>query len=491
MESELQQMAVAVLGRDPEEPAIEYDGRWYDRRELRAVANAITGLLDASGAREDGPVGLLARNRPWAIAALLALLSRGRNIQMIYTFQSEAGIARDLLERAPAVLIAEAGDFSEPVLAALAEIGAAAIALEGMTARPVAPFATAAAGAERTGPSQRQVEIFTSGTTGKPKRFSLPQAMIARHIVSASRMFADDAGAGPPQLLYFPLGNISGIYAIFPTILRGQPAILIDRFSIEAWRRYVVRYRPAFSGIPPSFYQVVLDMEIPREDLASIKFMGAGAAPLDSRVQATFEERYGIPILNSYGATEFGGPVTAMTLGDRAKYGPAKLGSVGKALPGVRLKVVGEPGDELPAGQEGLLEVVSPRLGPEWIRTSDLAVIDSDGFVYLRGRADGAIVRGGFKILPETIEAALKAHPAISEVVVVGVPDRRLGQAPAAAIRLKQGATQPSAAELEAHLRERVMNTHIPTRWRFCEELPRTISAKLDRRAVAELFTAD
>jgi acyl-coenzyme A synthetase/AMP-(fatty) acid ligase len=206
-------------------------------------------------------------------------------------------------------------------------------------------------------------------------------------------------------------------------------------------------------------------------------------------VQAAFEARYNIPILLSYGATEFGGRVAAMTASLHAEWGKKKLGSVGRPVPGAQLRVIDpESGAILPAGQEGLLEVVSPQMGPEWIRTTDLVVIDEDGFVFHRARADGAIVRGGFKVLPETIERALLQHAAISAVSVVGVPDRRLGQTPAAALQLKPGSHEPSISELEAHLRQHVLATHIPVHWRFVEDLPKNASMKIDRLGVRALF---
>ena len=141
-----------------------------------------------------------------------------------------------------------------------------------------------------------------------------------------------------------------------------------------------------------------------------------------------------------------------MTASLYAEWGKKKLGSVGRPVPGAQLRVIDpETGAILPAGQEGLLEVVSPQMGPDWIRTTDLGVIDEDGFVFHRARADGAIMRGGFKVLPETIERALLLHAAISAVSVVGVADRRLGQTPAAALQLKPGSAPPSIGELEAH----------------------------------------
>jgi len=494
MTNELQKMAAAALDGEPDTPWIEFEDKWITRGEIRAAVQAISDLLDAAGVLPDNPVALLARNRPWSLSALLALLAQGRNVQMVYGFQSPAGIARDLDRLSPAALIADAADFSEPVREVLAAKGMAAVALDRMNVLPVEPFTLASEAARRQGPEERQIAIFTSGTTGPPKQFALPYGLISEHIIKKSRAYnLPDPDSVPPQLLYFPVGNISGIYATLPSLLARHKAIVLDRFSLEAWHAYVLRYRPAMGGIPPSYYQILLDSDIPVEDLASIKVMGAGAAPVDPRVQSDFEEKYGIPILNSYGATEFGGPVTAMTPEDHARYGKAKVGTVGRPIPGAELRVVdAESGAELAAGEEGLFEVISPRFEHRnWIRTSDIGVIDEDGFVYHRGRADGAIMRGGFKILPETIEAALKSHPLVSEAVVAGLPDRRLGQVPVVAVRLQPGAASVEVAELEAYLRERVMNTHIPARWMFCEELPRTASAKLDRNAVSRLFAEE
>ena len=258
---------------------------------------------------------------------------------------------------------------------------------------------------------------------------------------------------------------------------------------MRAWHDYVLRYRPTAFGLPPAGVQMLLDADIPKADLASIRVLSTGAAPLDPTVQRAFEERYGIPVLLSYGATEFVGPVTAMTADLHAQWGASKFGSVGRALPGAQLRITDpETGAALPPGREGIVEVISPRVGPEWIRTSDLGMIDEDGFLFHRGRADGAIVRGGFKLMPESIEHALLKHAAISAAAVVGVPDPRLTQIPGAAIKIRPGVAQPTVADLEKHLRDHVPATHIPVLWRFVESLPTTPSFKVDRPAVRRLF---
>lgn len=485
----LQQRSIEALRRDPALQAIEFGHRWLSWGDVQRVASGVQAALDASGMDPRAPVAFVPRNRPESIAALLALTAQGRTIRMVYAFQSAPGIAASIERATPGAVVAHAQDYTPEVIAMLSREGIAAVALDDMNAAPLTGFGKAGGAANRTGPDEPRIEILTSGTTGPPKQFPIGYDLLERHFLSTP-LTARQGNA--PFLLFFPLGNITGIYSTLPMVIRGQRVQLLERFSVAAWRDYVVRYRPAHSGLPPSCVQEVLDADIPAEDLASIRYLGTGAAALDPAVQRAFEARYGIPILLSYGATEFAGPVAAMTPELHAEWGEAKLGSVGRAMPGAQLRVVDpDSGAEVPPGSEGLLEVVSPRIGPDWIRTSDIAVIDGDGFLFHRGRADGAIVRGGFKILPETIERALAMHPAVAEASVVGIPDRRLGEVPAAAIRLRSGAPEPSVESLENHVRNHVLATHVPVLWRFCDALPRTPSLKLDRMAVSEFFQSD
>jgi acyl-coenzyme A synthetase/AMP-(fatty) acid ligase len=492
MPTTLEERTRQALARDPGQQSIEFEGRWFTWGDIRKVADQIAQLIDASGAAPDAPIAFVPRNRPSAIAALLGLIAKGRTVRMIYAFQSPAGIARDIAKLKPAVVIAATEDFSPEVLSAIEAEGSAAVALTATDATAVPGFETFTAAQHAPGPSHPQLEILTSGTTGPPKTFALPYDMLAKHFMGGTAMVSGkevDVLNLPPLVLFLPLGNISGIYSTLPVMMNGLRATLLERFTVEGWHDYVVRHKPARTGLPPAGVQMVLDANIPRADLSCIRSLGTGAAPLDPTVQRAFEERYGIPILLSYGATEFGGPVSAMTPELHAEWGAKKFGTVGRAMPGARLRIVdARTGVELPPGEEGLLEVVSPRIGPDWIRTSDVAVIDADGFLFHRGRADGAIMRGGFKLLPETIERALLLHEAVSAAGVTGIPDRRLGQVPAAAIQLKPGVAKPSIAELEAHLREHVLATHIPTVWRFVETLPRTPSLKTDQRALRALF---
>ena len=488
----LAQLAAEALHRDPAQQAVEFAGRWHSWGDLARIAAGIDAALAASGIAADAPVAFVPRNHPSSLAALLALIAAGRTIRMVYAFQSPAGIARDLAARQVAAVLAGAEDFTPEVRDVLAAKGLAAVALGDADAAPLAGFEHATADTRDPGPPR--IEILTSGTTGPPKPFAVSYALIETHFLSSplARQQEGEAGAAPPFLLYFPLGNISGLYSTLPMLLRGQRVALLERFTLAGWHDYVLRYRPAHTGLPPSALQQVLDADIPRDDLASIQALGTGAAPLDPAVQRAFEDRYGIPVLLSYGATEFAGPVAMMTAGLHAQWGRAKLGSVGRALPGVSLRVVDpDSGAVLPPGAEGLLEVIAPRVGPEWIRTSDLALIDADGFLFHRGRADGAIIRGGFKVHPEDVAKTLMEHPAVREAAVVGVPDARLGSVPAAAIILKSGSTAPPLDELKSWLRERLLPYQLPVHLRFVADFPRTPSMKPSAPGLQALFTEE
>jgi long-chain acyl-CoA synthetase len=489
--STLEELSIRALARESSRPAIEFEKRWVTWGEMRHVAERMASFLDASGVPPRAPVALIARNRPSAVAALLGLIARGCTIRMIYPFQSPAGMARDVERLKPSAVVGAAEEFTDEVHSVLRTHGIAAIAISDMDATSV-PGLERCVCRDIQVPAYPQIEILTSGTTGPPKHFAISFELIARHHVGV-QLLPSSQGSDPlhmpPMPLFFPLGNISGIYSTIPTMLRGRRADLWDRFSVAAWHQHVLRHRPELTGLPPAGVQMVLDANIAPADLACIRFLSTGAAPLDPTVQRAFEERYGIPILLSYGATEFAGPVAAMTAELYPEWGKRKFGSVGRPLPGAQLRVTDpETGAVLPAGKEGILEVISPRIGPDWIRTSDVALIDEDGFVFHRGRADGAIIRGGFKLLPETIERALLLQPSVSAAAVVGVRDTRLGEVPAAAIQLKPGFAPPALADLEAHLRAHVLATHIPVKWRFVEELPRNRSMKTDRPAVRRLF---
>jgi len=486
----LQDMSVWALSRDAAYPALEWEGRWYTWGELRRTAERVRELLRASGAHPAARVALLPRNRPEVVAALFGMIADGRNIRMIHVYQSDAGIARDILGCKPAVVVGMASDFGAELIANLQSAGIACISLRDLDATVPPGCEMAVAGGERL--DGQQIELLTSGTTGPPKPFAISYDTAARHLVGTNML---DTGEKvepvnlPPFFIYLSFSTITGLYLVLPSLMQGYRGVLVDRFTVPLWRDFVRRHKPVSIALPPPAVQMVLDADISKAELASLSFITVGAAPLDPSVQQSFEEHYGIPILQLYGATEFGGPVTFMSLDLHRRWGREKMGSVGRPFGGAQLRVIDpETGVVLSPGQAGILEVMTPRFGDHWIRTSDQGLIDEDGFVFIHGRADGAINRGGFKLLPHEIENALKLHPAVAAAAVVALPDKRLGEVPGAVITTFPGRPAPTVPELESHLRQHVAATHVPAAWRFVESLPYTHMMKVDRRALRELF---
>jgi long-chain acyl-CoA synthetase len=275
-------------------------------------------------------------------------------------------------------------------------------------------------------------------------------------------------------------------------VVEGRSVVLLEKFEVGAWAELVRRHRPGYVRLAPTALRMVLQAGVPPETFDSVRAVGCGTAPLPPELAEEFEERYRVPVLSNYGATEFAGAVAGWTLKDKKQWGPRKRGSVGRAHHGIELRIVDQDtGGVLPAGQTGLLEARGGQLpGAEgtWVRTTDLAVIDDDQFLFIRGRADDAINRGGFKIPPSVIEDALTAHPAVNEASAVGLPDARLGQVPAVAVTLLSPATEE---ELMQYLAGRLTRYQRPVAIKVVDQLPRTPSLKISRALVREHYFDD
>jgi acyl-CoA synthetase (AMP-forming)/AMP-acid ligase II len=231
---------------------------------------------------------------------------------------------------------------------------------------------------------------------------------------------------------------------------------------------------------------MVLDADVAPQSLSSIQVVTSGSAALPVSVQEAFETKYGIAVLPSYGATEFAGGVAGWTLPLHREWGERKRGSVGRPQPGRELRVVDvETGAEVPVDTAGRLEVRGR--DTDWVRTTDIARIDADGFLWIEGRSDDAIVRGGFKVFPGEIVDALRAHPAVRDAGVTGIDDDRLGAVPVAAVELRAG-TSVTEDELEDHLRLHLKSYQLPTELRIVDALPRTPSMKVSQPQLRGLF---
>src|SRR5690606_3489394 len=233
---------------------------------------------------------------------------------------------------------------------------------------------------------------------------------------------------GPVALISLSMVHIGGLWGVIQSLSEARPIVLMPRFTVEGWVDAVYEHRMIVAGLPPAAMRSVLNADVPKEKLATLRAITAGTTFVSPELADEFTDRYGIPIMIMYGATEFGGAVAGWTKPLIKQWWEHKRGSVGRPFPGVRMRTVDENGAVLPEGRTCRLEVSPPQPGTgvgDWVRTSDLAHLDEDGFLYIDGRADDAIVRGGFKIQPETVCNALRAHPSILDASVFVRPDER------------------------------------------------------------------
>jgi acyl-CoA synthetase (AMP-forming)/AMP-acid ligase II len=484
-------MIQAALDRPADTPAIRFHGRWYDWGWMRRTADRINQLLDDAGVGPGDAVAIAPANRPACAAALLGFLARSRDIVMIYAYQSPEAIARKIRDLNCAAVLAQAETWAEPARQAAIDIGAVGISLA-EDAQEVVPGTRVDRSVEhRRAETETGVHLLTSGTTGPPKLRHLKYPFIQRSMVLESPMHRYGTPApSTPVMHNSAFGNIAGLYSWLPSVVSGRPVIMTEKFNLQEWLEYVREYRPVSAGMPPAAFRQMMDEGIPTEALAGIKYMSAGASALDADLQEAVEKKYGVKILQAYGATEFGGVVASVEPEDVEKYGPEKTLSVGKPWAGSELRIVDPAtGETLPPGKSGELHVRVPRLGPDWVRTSDLAKLDEDGFLYYLGRSDGAIVRGGFKIDPEAVRAALMAHPAVFDAIVAGAPDRRLGEVPVAAYSVRAGAPAPTLDDLKTHMRARLPATFLPVAYFEVKDLPFTPTNKPDLAAVRAMYT--
>lgn len=465
-----------VLTLQPDAPAIEFDGRWISWGQIGTAARRIGSSLRGTD------VGMLLRNRPAHVAALLGVLMSGATVVTINPSRGDERTRADIAGLRLPLVLGEPDDLTTLVNGNPAT---ATISLDGIFDGP---------GGRPEVARQRSdvaVRMLTSGTTGPPKRIDLSYDTLAHSVIGP-----DYRTAPPPgevrrgvAIVNSPLVHIGGVFRVLQCVVAARPFVLLERFELTSWAAAVRKHRPRTVSLVPAALRTVLHSGLTRNDLAGIRTVTCGTAPLSADDADAFTAKYGIPVLTSYAATEFGGGVAGWTLPDHQRYWAAKRGSVGRVNPGAQLRVVDDAGSVVGPDQVGRLEVKPAQHGSaRWMQTTDLARIDADGFVWIVGRADQAIIRGGFKVMPDDVRNALESHPAVAGAAVIARADARLGETPVAVVELRAPA---STDELVTHLRKRLARYEIPSEIVVVDEIPRTPSGKTDLGAVREFFQRD
>jgi acyl-CoA synthetase (AMP-forming)/AMP-acid ligase II len=408
---------------------------------------------------------------------------------------------RAILARcAPCVVVA--GDEAAP----------RAAGIDGITVVPRDTFLAELAETEPTAeaagePEDVAVLLFTSGTTGQPKAAMLRHRHLTSYIIGTVEFMA--AGEGEAALVSVPPYHIAGISAVLSSTFAGRRIVYLPAFSPEGWVAAARDEAVTHAMVVPTMLSRILDvLERDGSTLPALRHLsyGGGRMPVPV-IERALGLLPGVGFVNAYGLTETSSTIamlapddhrTAIASGDPAVR--AVLGSVGRPLPGVEVEIRDGDGRLVPAGQSGELWVRGEQVSGEyadrastpaggWFCTRDTGYLDHGGFLYLQGRVDDVIIRGGENMSPGEIEDALTAHPAVAEAGVVGIPDPEWGEKVVAAVVLADGAAA-TEQELRTWVRGQLRSSKTPSLIEFRPALPYNETGKLLRRVLKEELAA-
>lgn len=346
---------------------------------------------------------------------------------------------------------------------------------------------------EEVDPDRLQRLMYTSGTTSRPKGVRITHANLLHknlaHIVEFGLTAADKT------LVCGPLYHVGGLdLPGLGTLHAGGSLALLRRFDAAEVVAAIERERPTNIWLAPAMMNAILQLpDLSGRDTSSLRFIIGGGEkmpePLIERIRAAFPTTW---FADAYGLTE---TVAGDTFNDAA-HALSKVGSVGRPVLHVRVRIVDETGAEVPAGTLGEIALSGPKVfggywrDPEasakvlrdgWFHTGDIGRVDADGYLYIEDRKKDMIVSGGENIATPEVERVLYEHPDVVEAAVVGMPHERWGEVPKAFVVCRPGASV-DAAGLTRHCRERLAKFKVPVEIVFLDELPRTPSGKVVKR---------
>jgi acyl-CoA synthetase (AMP-forming)/AMP-acid ligase II len=354
--------------------------------------------------------------------------------------------------------------------------------------------------------------MHTSGTTGRPKGVPL------RHSGFVSYVIENVEPANPEieerNLLTVPLYHVAGIQAMLAAIYGGRTLLLMRQFETEEWMKMVDGEKATRAMLVPTMLKWILDHpEFKKYDLSSLKVITYGAAPMPFEViKKAIEEMPWVRFINAFGQTETASTITLLGPEDHVIEGikedqDKKLKrlacSIGRPLPDVEIRIVDGEGKGLPPHQVGEIIARGPRVmtgywrdeektkqvmtEDGWLRTGDQGWVDEEGYIYLAGRTDDMIIRGGENISPEEVEDVVCCYPKIDEAACIGVPDPEWGQEPRALVVLKKGESA-TPEEIMEFCKDKLAGFKRPKSVMFLDCLPRNQMGKVLRKELRKKY---
>jgi acyl-CoA synthetase (AMP-forming)/AMP-acid ligase II len=464
--------------------------------ELSALADGGAGVIAGSGARHVAYVGA-----GGALLPLLLFASARADVPVTpLNYRLSADGLRALLDRLPDPLVVVDDEYRDAVGDGYRVLSSPAFVDAARTAEPTAEFAD---------PDSVAVVLFTSGTTSKPKAVELTHNNLTSYVTGTVEF--DSAAPGDAALICLPPYHIAGVGAALSNLYAGRKMVYLTTFDATEWVHLVGAEGVTSATVVPTMLdRIVTVLEAQEATLPLLRTLAYGgskvALPLVRRALSLLPD---VGFVNAYGLTETSSTIAVLTPDDhRTALGAEdaavarRLGSVGQPVPSIEVQIRAEDGTVLGPNQTGELfvrgEQVSGRYtgigsvldSQGWFPTKDLAYLDEEGYLFIGGRSDDTIIRGGENIAPAEIEDVLVEHPLVHDCAVVGVEDPQWGQIIVAVVVPVPEGT-PEVEDLRSFVRGRLRGSRTPDRVVFRDELPTNTTGKILRRQLVDELTAE
>jgi long-chain acyl-CoA synthetase len=493
----------------PAKPAVIFDDLRLTYADLDLLSDQLANGLRRRGLGRGDAVGIQLPNIPQFVVAYFGALKAGCVVVPMNVLLKAPEVAHYLGDSQARLLItwdavsaeaAKGAALAGGVPLAVVRTGDAALPEGAIDANALLAAEGGAVEMEPTDPLDCAVLLYTSGTTGQPKGAELTHFQLYMNCDIAGRLFGvyeDDVAVG-----VLPLFHVFGLSSVLDVCIRfGGTITLVPRFDPSTVLEVIQRDRATIlSGVPTMFIALLQHPELDRYDVSSLRVANSGGASIPAEVLRSFENRFGVPVLEGYGLSETASAVCFN------RFDARKPLSVGKPMWGVEVRVVDDQDRPLPPGSEHVGEIVvrghnvmrGYRNRPEataeafrngWFHTGDMGYVDEEGFFYIVDRKKELIIRGGYNVYPREVEEVLYTHPAIAEAAVIGIPDERLGEEVAAVVVLRPGMSA-TEAEIIAYVKERVAAYKYPRSVRFVDSLPKGATGKVLKKELKASLVA-
>jgi acyl-CoA synthetase (AMP-forming)/AMP-acid ligase II len=502
----------------PDRDIISFEGKHYSFAKLNERSNRLANALTGLGVKPGDRIGMLDVNCNQHIEAYFATAKLGA-IFVPINFRAKADEISYMLDNAKVKVLFAGSRYIkmlDPIMPTLSSIENC-VATDQKTEGSLEYETLISSSAPEEviaeiGDEDVTILIYTAGTTGRPKGVPL------RHSAFASYVMGNVEPANPVveerNLLSVPLYHIAGIQAMLAAVYGGRSIVLMRQFEVGEWIRIIQEEKVSRTMLVPTMLKWVLDdPDFDSYDLSSLKVITYGAASMPFPViKKAIEKMPGVRFINAFGQTETASTITILGPDDHVIEGTKEekekklkrlSSSIGKPLPDVEIKIMDEDGQTLPINGVGEILAKGARImsgywkddektakamtDDGWLRTGDKGWIDEDGYVYLAGRGDDMIIRGGENISPEEVENVLHSHPDIEETAVIGLSDPEWGQEPCAVVVLKKGKTT-TGDEIMEYCRTRLAGFKRPRKVVFEESLPRNTMEKILKKELRKKY---